>query len=129
MGAALIIAPMNQAPVRNWEVSYRRAFIFFTAVFVVCFAPVLFRGQVIFAHNNRAELGITDKSKDKYISNRLFSDQSSAFIPELTQQLRGHSRIWISTWNPHVELGRPTAQLGGLGKAFLLTHVLSFLIP
>jgi hypothetical protein len=86
----------------------------------------LFRGDVIFPHDNARELGLAEIDEG-WISNRYFSDQSSVFVPELAVHLNGERSGWISTWNPHVELGRPTGQLAGLGKAFWPTHLASFL--
>jgi hypothetical protein len=90
------------------------------------FSPLVLQREVIFAHANDLELGEAVKD-GTFASNRKFSDQSSAFIPEINQHLNGRNGAWLSTWNPHVQLGRPTAQLAGFGKAFLITRLLSFL--
>ncbi|MBE7386064.1 MAG: hypothetical protein F6J95_032340 [Leptolyngbya sp. SIO1E4] len=62
---------------------------------------------------------------DPYPNNPKFSDQSAVYIPEIQQHLHKIRHRWISTWNPAVQLGRPTFQLSGLGLAFPLTHLLS----
>jgi hypothetical protein len=108
--------------------SYARAFLLLVILQTIYFCPMLVRRAVIFPHNNGLEvsgLAVEDKTG---ISNRKFSDQSSQFIPEINQHLNGHHRAWLSTWNPHVQLGRPTFQLSGFGKAYLLTHLLSVFI-
>ena len=104
--------------------THRQAFGLLLAVLLAYFAPVIFRGEVIFPHDNRVEVG-AQPVKGERISNRKFSDMSSTSIPELHHQLLGNAHGWISTWNPHVEMGRPTWQFNGLGKAFVLTHALS----
>jgi hypothetical protein len=104
--------------------SYRKAFIFLFIVQVLYFNPILFRGEIIFPHSNDKEVGAR-AGEDGLISNRKFSDHSNSFIPEISHHLNGNHRAWISTWNPYVQLGRPTWQLSGFGKAYLITHALS----
>jgi len=105
---------------------YGRALLFWLALLLVFCAP-FFRGEVIFPHDNARELGLATLD-DGAISNRFFSDDSSVYVPELAAHLNGERSGWISTWNPHVELGRPTGQLAGLGKAFWPTHLASFVL-
>lgn len=119
--------------------THRRAALSLLAVLLVLFVPILARGHVLFAHDNRVEVGLPPaggvrdfKNQTEldeaaaYTSNRKFFDQSSVYVPEIHQHLNGNSYGWISTWNPHPELGRPTSQMAGFGKAYLLTHLLSF---
>lgn len=107
--------------------TYTRAFLFFVAIHGFFVLSLLWRAAVIFPHPNDLELG-TLSPETGAISNRKFSDQSSVFIPEIHHHLQGNHRGWLSTWNPHVELGRPTFQLAGFGKAAPLTHLFSFFI-
>ena len=102
---------------------YRKSLIFLIIVQTIFFIHVFIKGEVIFPHYNDIELGICPEN-DERMSNRKFSDQSSVFIPEINQHLNGNHRAWISTWNPFVQLGRPTFQ--GFGKAYLISHILSF---
>jgi len=121
----------------RWALGYGSASLLLLLVLVAFFWRPLLLGEVFYPHDNGRELGIatleasTPSSKPSEsgarLSNRKFSDQSSQFVPELQHQLTGEHGGWISTWNPHVELGRPTAHLGGLSKAFWLTHALSFI--
>jgi hypothetical protein len=106
--------------------NYRHAFLFMLIVQFFYFIPVFLKGEVIFAHNNAYELGV-QVGDDKYISNRKFSDQSNTFIPEINHHLNGNHRSWLSTWNPYVQMGRPTWQFCAFGKGWLLTHLLTFL--
>jgi hypothetical protein len=94
-------------------------------VLLVFFAPILFEGQVIYPHDNSREIGAPPIPDEAGISNRRFSDLAISVIPELHLHLQGDHQGWLSTWNPHVELGRPTYQVNGISKAFLLTHLLS----
>jgi hypothetical protein len=89
------------------------------------FAAHLFRqGSVIAPHPNELEVGLPPAT-DAAPANRKFSDFSSVYIPEMALQLHGHRRGWLSLWNPHVELGRPAAQLAGLSRAYIVTNLLS----
>ncbi len=88
-------------------------------------APVLLRGEVVFPHRNREELGLPPAPAGRPES-RVFSDLSSVFVPQLHQHLNGDAAGWLSTWDPHTELGRPSLHTGGLSKAFVLTHALSW---
>ena len=89
-------------------------------------SPLLLRGFVVFPHDNTLEVGLAPPKDPERVSNRDFNDQSSVFVPEIHQHLNGRSAGWISTWNPHVELGRPTFQIAGTGKAFPLITLLSW---
>lgn len=106
--------------------SYRSAFLLFLAVFVLHFSRILFFGEVIFPHDNGVETGSLEKQTGARISNRKFSDESSAFIPELTNNLRIDRKGWLETWNPHVQLGRAAYQVSGLSRAYLITNALSW---
>jgi len=105
---------------------YSQAFIIFVALFVVFFTPVIFRGEVIYPHNNDIEVGAPFAPDPAHISNGKFFDESSSFIPEITFHLRSRHRAWLATWNPDSELGRPAQQMGGLSKAYLPSNILSF---
>ncbi len=106
--------------------TYRRAFILFIAVFVVFFAPVLFRAEVIFPHNNEAEVGLPITPDPGHLSSLTFADESRQFVPEINLHLRSRHRAWLATWNPDTELGRPAFQFGGFGKAYILSEVIAF---
>lgn len=103
---------------------HRTAALILAGVFVALFAPLVARGHVVFPHDNGIEVNLPGETPGKW--NRKFNDQSSVYVPAIHQHLNGDQRGWISTWNPHSELGRPTFQLAGESKAFLLTHALSF---
>jgi hypothetical protein len=105
--------------------SYRLAFLLLLGVFLLHFSRVLFVGEIIFPHSNALEAGAPREDASAVISNRKFSDQSSAFIPELANNLDSNCKAWLATWNPHVELGRPAFQVSGLSRAYVLTNLLS----
>ena len=106
--------------------SYARARWVLVATLVAVFAPLLFRGHVAFPHDNRPEVGLPEEEVEGRRSNRAFTDHSHAFLPELHEQLNGDSAGWISTWTPHVEMGRPTAHVSGFSRAYLPTNVLAW---
>lgn len=97
------------------------------ATLLAFFGPVLFGGQVFYCNDNSLELGLAPGPVEGTISTRQYSDQSLTYVPELHHNLNGRSSGWISTWNPHVELGRPSFQIFGLGRAFLVTRMLAWL--
>ncbi len=105
--------------------SYKNAFIFLIVVQISYFSLVIFKGYVIYPHNNGAEL-LATAGNDEFVSNRKFSDESSQYIPIINQHLNGNHRSWISTWDPHVQLGYQTVQTSGFSKSYLITHLLSF---
>ena len=107
--------------------SLRLAFLLILGTFALLFSRVLFRGEVIFPHDNALEVGVRGERPDARLSNRKFSDESSAFIPELANNLSANHKAWLNTWNPHVELGRPAFQVSGLSRAYALTNLLSTL--
>jgi len=108
--------------------SYRVVFLLFLLTFSLVFSRVLFRGEVIFPHDNAFEAGCRHRRDDPFPSNRKFSDESNVFIPELANNLDKNRRGWLATWNPHVELGRPASQLSGLNRSYPLTNGLMLFI-
>lgn len=105
----------------------RRALLALVALVLAFFGPLIVRGEVIFPHDNREQTNDRAAPPSGRISNFKFSDQSSAFIPEIHQHLHGDHRAWLSTWTPAVQMGRPTWQTSGLSPAFVVTRVLSWL--
>ncbi|MDJ0702264.1 MAG: hypothetical protein QNJ46_03200 [Leptolyngbyaceae cyanobacterium MO_188.B28] len=69
----------------------------------------------------------TPVTTNSYQSNPKFADQSTVYIPEIQQHLHNTRHSWISTWNPAVQLGRPTFQLSGFSRAFPLTNLLTLI--
>ncbi len=96
------------------------------AILFLFATPFLFRDEVLSGHPNDIEVGLPEsRASDRFLS-RKHSDLVRYYVPEIHQHLHGDSASWLSTWTPHTELGRPTNHLFGLGKAFPLTHVLSW---
>jgi hypothetical protein len=88
-------------------------------------APLAIRGHVIFPHDNRHEVGLSNV-EDEYRTNRKFKDQSSYYVPEIHHHLNGAHEGWLSTWNPHVQFGRPSSHVSGFSPAFALSRVLGW---
>lgn len=105
--------------------TYLKTFLALVVLQTLYFGPMIVQRAVFFPHNNGFEVSGLEVADNTGITNRKFSDQSSALIPEINQHLHGTQQAWLSTWNPHVQLGRPTFQMFGLSKAYLLTHILS----
>lgn len=126
--------------------SSRRAFLALLAAWFAFFAPLLLRNEVVFPHDNRAELGVVESRRSTFfdepllgrflpwvardelrLSTRRTSDVSSVYVPELHHELHGDASSWISLWNPHVQMGRPTSHVSGLSPAYLPTRALAWL--
>jgi len=103
---------------------YRHAFILFVLIYIIFFAPVIFRGEVIYPHNNDIEVGAPVKPDPAHISNGKFIDESNFFIPEINFILNSRYRAWLPTWNPDTEFGRPPL-IRSLSRAYLISNVLS----
>ncbi len=88
------------------------------------FAPRLVAGEILYPHDDALELGLTTSGPPSRLENRRLSDISSVFVPELSLEAHGERTSWLSTWNPRVELGRPTMQISGLGRAWIVTRLL-----
>jgi hypothetical protein len=104
--------------------SYGKALAVLLVMQGLYFNRVLVDHDVIYAIDNRGPVG-APFSQGHRLQYWAFSDQSDQFIPELYHHLHGNPKGWLSTWNPHTELGRPSFQLAGLGKANLITNLLS----
>jgi len=107
--------------------SHRLAQSLLLGVLLVFFSPVLLGGRILLNHDLGREIGALDQPGERRLANRLSDDQTSTYLPELQVHLTGERSGWLTTWNPHVELGRPTGHLSGFSRAFLPTHVLAFL--
>lgn len=122
--------------------THRRAFLALLALWAAFFAPLLARGEVIYPHDNRAEVGQLENRRSTFfeervlarflpwvpreetrLSSRRLSDESSVYVPELHQELHGDHSGWISLWNPHVQMGRPTSHVSGLSPAYPWTRL------
>jgi len=103
---------------------YRHAFILFVLIYIIFFAPVIFRGEVIYPHNNDIEAGAPVIPDPAHISNAKFTDVSNLFIPEMNFLLNSSYRAWLPTWNPDTELGRPLL-IRSLSRAYLISNILS----
>lgn len=106
----------------------RLALLLLGATLVALFLPLFLRDHVAYPSDNALEVGLVapeaaDADED---GSSPLTDASHFYVPTLHQQLRGNASGWISTWDPHSELGRPSFQLYGLGKAFLLTRVFAW---
>lgn len=106
----------------------RRALILYAVFQVALFWPILFKGWVIYPHDNRLEVGLPS-TVDMFHANRKFSDESRSYIPNLYQHLRAGSWNALAVIDPSVQLGKPLGQLGGLSRAYLVVNFLSFFTP
>jgi hypothetical protein len=104
----------------------RLALLLLCGTLLALFVPLFLRGRVAYPHDNAVEVGLAVPRVDPSVSKRRLTDASAFYVPTLHQHLNGNTAGWLSTWDPHVELGRPTLQLYGLGKAFLLTRVFAW---
>jgi hypothetical protein len=108
-------------------VSRGQALVALLLLLAAFFAPRLLGGEVVYPHDDAVELGLPEPVPPSRVENRWLSDVSSVYVPELALEARGERTGWLSTWNPHVELGRPTMQISGLGRAWPITRILLWL--
>lgn len=106
----------------NAETGSRGALLVVLAVLLACFVPQLARGRVLFPHDNAAEVGVEPTEPD--YRSRIFKDVCTLYVPEMQGQLTGDRSGWLTTWNPHNELGRPMFP-AGFGAAFLVGRLVS----
>jgi hypothetical protein len=107
---------------RDFISTYKGAFFCLLILQIFFLSPVLTQNEVIFPHNNSLET--TGYETKEVNANRKFTDNSNSFIPEINLHLNGNRKAWLSTWNPHVQFGRPAFQRWQ-SKASLITHILS----
>lgn len=110
------------------RLTYRNTFLLLLLIHFLYFSPILLKGNVVFHHSNYKQVTGHVDTSDSYLSNPKFSDQSSVYIPEIQQLLSNRRSQWLPTWNPHVQLGRPSYHISGFSRAYLLTHLLTSLI-
>lgn len=115
-------AGTSPAPRAGW--THRRAALLLCAALLACFVPRLARDEVLYPHDNAAEVGLVNQSMDPFV--RAFGDQCQLYVPEIHAHLKDARSGWLSTWNPHNELGRPLFP-SGIGRGYVLGVVLSWL--
>src|SRR5438128_6733941 len=102
--------------------SHRKALLLLVVLQALFFNRVLLDGEVIYPHDNHDAVAAPPSNTHR-LGFQAYTDHSDFFIPELHHHLNGRSYAWISTWNPHAELGRPTSQMSGLSTANLFTRL------
>lgn len=107
---------------------YRIAFLALMLIQALFLARIIFLGEVIYPHCNNLELTGMADGVDCSPENRKFSDQSSAYMPEIELHLNGARHSWLTTWNPHNQLGRPAIHLSGFSRAYPIAFLLSLFI-
>ena len=95
------------------KLSYRYALSFLLLIQILFFSPFWLSNNVVYHHSNYQQLTGLPDTTDTYKNNPKFADQSTVYIPEINQHLKKSRHNWVSTWNPSVQLGRPTFQLSG----------------
>lgn len=81
------------------------------------FLPMFVSGEVI-APLNQGRYIDPGYTSDGYRETHLLSDYISSFIPRASGQLSDDREAFIDLWDPSVEAGMPTIQLGATSKAF-----------
>jgi hypothetical protein len=96
------------------------------AAVVALFGSFVLRGDVVLAQPIHDQILDRSPGRDDDERTKSFSDQLTYYVPELEIQLNGDRSGWLTTWNPHVELGRPARHLRGLSRAWIGVQVVSF---
>ncbi len=105
--------------------SYKHALIYYIAIAAVLFSGFL--SCVAAPHRQEIEVGHVGlvNSDSSLIENRKFSDFTNAYIPEISDHLRGVRSGWLTLWVAQNELGRPAYQTAGFSPAYMPTWLIS----
>lgn len=113
-----------QHPPREW----RAAVLALAALIAVLVVPLLVRGEVAYPDDGRAQIGLDGAVVAEHLGGRRLGDTSNYYVPETHHHLHGDPSGWISVWNPHVQLGRPSSHLAGVSPAYLPSRVLGWFV-
>lgn len=114
---------MLQRP-REW----RAAVLALVALVAVLALPLLVRGEVVYPDDGRAQLGLEPEVVARNLGGRRLGDTSNYYVPETHHHLHGDSTGWLSVWNPHVQLGRPSSHLAGVSPAYPPARILAWFV-
>jgi hypothetical protein len=88
-------------------------------LFFVLMSPYLVLGEVVAPHRQAMEMGATEAPQnDPHTENRKFNDFALGYIPAMSEQMNAPRSGWLALWTNQNELGRPLAQITGLGGAY-----------
>lgn len=106
--------------------NYRTAILVYVVLMLGLASPYLVFGEVIAPNRQHAEVGLNnDSGSSGRIENRKFSDYTHAYIPEISEHLKGPRSTWLTLWTNKNELGRPTFQISGLGPAYFPSWIIA----
>ena len=97
--------------------SHRTALLLAVALVAALFGSFAVRGHVLLAQPIHDEILDRLPGKEDDDRSKSFGDQLHFYVPELQLHMTGERSGWLTTWNPHVELGRPARHLVGLSPA------------
>ena len=97
---------------REW----RAAVLALTALIAVLVLPIFLRGHVVYPDDGRAQLGLDASIAAENLGGRRLGDTSNYYVPETHHHLHGDATGWLSVWNPHVQLGRPSSRHHPTGR-------------
>jgi len=109
---------------REW----RAAFLALAALVAVLVLPLLLRGEVVHPDDGRAAIGLSPEVEARNLGGRRLGDTSNYYVPETHHHLHGDSSAWLSLWNPHVQLGRPSSHLAGVSPAYPPARILGWFV-
>src|SRR5690606_23173314 len=113
---------------QHLEREWRAAVLALLALVAVLVLPLALRGEVVYPDDGRAQLGLEAAVVPENLGGRRLGDTSNYYVPETHHHLHGDSTGWISVWNPHVQLGRPSSHLAGVSPAYLPSRVLGWFV-
>ena len=106
--------------------NYRRVLVAYCLFFFGLTSPYLLLGEIAAPHRQTIEIGAIDSNlKPGHIENRKFSDYTNAYIPEISEHLKGASSGWLTLWTNENELGRPAYQISGFSPAYLPSWIIA----
>jgi hypothetical protein len=107
------------------RLTYRGALLSYGFLFLVLLWPYWLGGDVIAPHRQLAEIAMEDRSGEKQLENRKFSDFSNGYIPRASEQLIGLRSGWLTLWVNKNELGYPAYQISGFTLAYMPTWLVA----
>lgn len=101
--------------------SYRSALLGYAAFFLALTFPYWLQGEVVAPFSQAGELAAPEMRGPAHIENKKFSDEPTAYIPEIGALLHGQRSAWLALWTNQNELGRPLDHTWGFSPAYAPT--------
>lgn len=109
--------------------NYKGVIIAYSLLFFGLASPYLLFGEVASPHKQYIEIGAIETMDANllpgHIENRKFSDYTNAYLPEISEHLKGSRSGWLTLWTDKNELGRPVYQISGFSPAYFPSWIIA----